>query len=47
MIRVLCLPTLCADIFEQSGEILPGVSLVLSLRLRHQRKDREDLWLLI
>lgn len=24
MIRVLCLPTLCADIFEQSGEILPG-----------------------
>ena len=24
MTRILCLPTLCADIFEQSGEILPG-----------------------
>lgn len=24
MTCILCLPTLCADIFEQSGEILPG-----------------------
>ena len=24
MTRILCMPTLCADIFEQSGEILPG-----------------------
>lgn len=24
MTRILCLPTLCADVFEQSGEILPG-----------------------
>lgn len=24
MTRILCLPTLCADIFEHSGEILPG-----------------------
>ena len=24
MTHILCLPTLCADIFEQSGEILPG-----------------------
>ena len=24
MTRILCMPTLCADIFEHSGEILPG-----------------------
>ena len=24
MARILCMPTLCADIFEHSGEILPG-----------------------
>jgi fructoselysine 6-kinase len=24
MFRILCMPTLCADIFEHSGEILPG-----------------------
>ena len=24
MTRILCMPTLCADVFEHSGEILPG-----------------------
>ena len=24
MIRILCMPTLCADIFEHNGEICPG-----------------------
>ncbi len=45
MTRILCMPTLCADIFEHSGEILPGGE-ALNLACIACRYDHVDVSLL-
>ena len=45
MTRILCMPTLCADIFEHSGEILPG-GVALNFACIACRYDHVDVSLL-